>query len=123
VFGSAQSGLLWSEDISTEGAEVLGRFTDGGLAGRPALTRHAFGGGAAWYLGTRLSEAGMRQVMDRVVGDSGAVPVVAGLPDGVQAVRRGERIFLLNHNADRVVVEFGGAEVEIRGFGMANFAG
>ncbi|MGP4016187.1 beta-galactosidase [Saccharopolyspora sp. 5N708] len=122
VFGSPQSGLLWSEDISTEGAEVLGRFTDGGLAGRPALTRHAFGDGVAWYLGTRLPEAGMRQVMDRVVGDSGVVPVVAGLPGGVQALHRGDRIFLLNHNADRVVVEFGGAQVEIPGFGVANFA-
>jgi beta-galactosidase len=118
VLGSTGRGSLWSEEISAEGAEVLGRFTDGGLAGRPVLTRHAFGDGVAWYLGSRLAEGEMRAVMDRVVGDSGAAPVLAGLADGVQAVRRGGRVFLLNHNADAVVADVGGTRVELPGFGV-----
>ncbi|SDZ52162.1 beta-galactosidase [Saccharopolyspora shandongensis] len=123
VLDSAERGVLWSEDIVADGAEVVGRFTDGGLAGGAALTRNSFGDGVAWYLGTRLGAEGMRALLDRVVEDSGVSPVVAGLPAGVQAVRRGGRVFLLNHNVGSVAVSVAGGRVEIPGFGVEVLAG
>ncbi|MFC0198680.1 beta-galactosidase trimerization domain-containing protein, partial [Microbacterium arthrosphaerae] len=90
--------------LRDEGAEVLARFDGGHLAGAPAITRHRVGAGTAWYLGAVPSD----EVLDAVLGEAlaaggvtGAVRVgsLAGgrLPEGIEAVRRGDALFLLNH--------------------------
>ncbi|MCK2215750.1 beta-galactosidase [Actinomadura sp. ATCC 31491] len=93
---------LWADHVVTEGAEVLARYAGGPLPGEPAITRHAFGAGVATYLGTRPDAAAMRALTRDVLRLAGVEPVLAGLPDGVEAVRRGPRVFLLNHT-DRPV--------------------
>lgn len=94
-------GDLWSEAVHLEGAAAVAEFGEGELSGCPALTRHVYGDGVAWYAATRLAPAAMRALMDRIRGDAGVAPVVEGLPEGVQAtVREGEEtrfLFLLNH--------------------------
>ena len=50
----------WTEAIEPRGAEVLFRYEEGELAGRPAVTRHGFGDGVVTYLGTRPDAALMR---------------------------------------------------------------
>lgn len=107
--GPGLTGTLWSEAIELRGAEPVASFVSGDLAGAPAITRHAYGAGVAWYLGTRPDPDGMRRLLDRVRAEAGVEPVVPGLPAGVQAVRREaedrEFLFLLNHNAGEVTVE------------------
>ncbi|UNO41576.1 beta-galactosidase [Streptomyces sp. MST-110588] len=99
---------LWSEVIVAEGAEVLARFADGALAGGPAVTRHGYGRGTAWYVGTRLEPAALRALLDEVRAAAGVRPVLAGLPAGVQATVRegagGRFLFLLNHETAAVEV-------------------
>jgi beta-galactosidase len=96
------TGTLWSEEISTLGAEVVARFGDGELAGLPAVTRHRFGRGTAWYLGTRPDKESMRALMDAVLEQASVEPVLQGLPADVQAARRtgegGMYLILLNHS-------------------------
>ncbi|GAB1513456.1 beta-galactosidase [Actinophytocola sp. KF-1] len=101
--GSGGTGTLWSEWITVAGAEVLDTFT-GELAGRPAITRHAFGDGVATYLATRPDAAALASVVARVLDDAGVSPVLPGAPAGVEAVRRGAWLFLLNHNENEVTV-------------------
>ncbi|MGP8301306.1 beta-galactosidase [Streptomyces inhibens] len=111
VGGGAYTGRadLWSEAIDLEGAEALAHFTTGELAGRPVVTRHTYGQGTAWYAGTRLDAALMRALLDDIRAAAGVLPVLPGLPAGVQAtVREGadERyVFLLNHGAEAVEVD------------------
>ncbi|PBC82876.1 MULTISPECIES: beta-galactosidase [unclassified Streptomyces] len=106
--GGAYTGRadLWSEVIDLEGAEAVARFTDGDLAGRPAVTRHAYGRGMVWYVGTRLDAAPMRALLDDVRAAAGVTPVLSGLPEGVQAAVRegtgGRYLFLLNHGTEAV---------------------
>ncbi|WP_101785085.1 beta-galactosidase [Nonomuraea indica] len=95
---SGGSADLWADHIVPEGAEVLAAYTGGPLAGLPAVTRHAYGAGTATYLGTRPDEQAMRDLVADTLRLAGVAPVVAGLPAGVEAVRRGSRLFLLNHN-------------------------
>lgn len=94
---------LWSEAVRLEGAEAVAEFTDGELAGSPAVTRHGYGAGTATYVGTRLEPALMRALSDGVRAAAGVRPVLAGLPAGVQATVRegtgGRFLFLLNHGA------------------------
>ncbi|MFG3119989.1 beta-galactosidase [Streptomyces sp. NPDC048197] len=99
---------LWSEAVNLEGAEALARFTDGDLTGRPAVTRHTYGRGTAWYVATRLTPALLRTLLDGVRAEAGVTPVLPNLPPGVQATVREATdvryVFLLNHGAEAAEV-------------------
>ncbi|RSM62263.1 beta-galactosidase [Kibdelosporangium aridum] len=99
ILGSPATGTLWSEEIEPETAAVKGSFDFG-----PALTRNEFGSGVAWYLGTRLDEEAMRTLMNEVTAGAAVTPVLSGLPDGVQAARRGDFVILLNHTTNEVEI-------------------
>ncbi|ATO14183.1 beta-galactosidase [Micromonospora sp. WMMA2032] len=91
---------VWTEWLHAEGAEVLAAYADGPLPGVPALTRHAVGAGAAWYVGTRLDDAATDRLVARLLAEAGVRPPVAA-PAGVEVVRRrsAERswLFVVNH--------------------------
>ncbi|MFI9600106.1 beta-galactosidase [Streptomyces sp. NPDC052043] len=103
------TGRLWSEDIHLEGAQAVATFASTELAGGPAVTRHGFGEGVAWYLGTRPDPAATRALFDRIRQEAGVDPVLPGLPEGVQAVvRRGNGtryLVLLNHSGSDARVQ------------------
>lgn len=90
----------WAEEIHLEGAEAVTTFPDG----TPAVTRHTYGEGTAWYLGTRPSQEEMRDLMDRVRAECGVTPVLPDLPEGVQARTRvtgaGERVHVVLDRRD-----------------------
>ncbi|MFD9864235.1 beta-galactosidase [Streptomyces alboflavus] len=96
----------WAEEIRLEGAEQVLAYDEGG----PAVTRHEYGRGTAWYLGLRPDPKTMRELLDRVRAEAGVSPVVAGLPEGVQVRTRvtatGERVRLrLDHRDGSVTAE------------------
>ncbi|MFK8908129.1 beta-galactosidase [Streptomyces sp. YS-3] len=102
-------GTVWSESLRTEGAEALVTYTEGMLAGRPALTRHAFGAGQGWYLSTRLDDTGYAALVTRLLTEAGVAPVLPGLPSRVEAVVRrapdGRRWHvLINHSTESVAL-------------------
>jgi beta-galactosidase len=109
VEAPAARGTLWSEWIEVEGAEVLATFSHGALAGRPAVTRHAFGDGLAWYVATRLDAEAMRRLVRELLDDGGVQRPLPDLPDGVEAVirhgRQGRYLYLLNHGQQQVAVD------------------
>lgn len=95
--------------VAPEGAEVVGTFADGDLAGSAAVLRNSYGQGSVWYLATRLDDTGMRTVMDAVTRAAGVVPVLPQLPAGVEGVRGtssdgATTLVLLNHRGDPVTV-------------------
>ncbi|GAA2399471.1 beta-galactosidase [Actinomadura vinacea] len=103
------SGALWSEELRLDGAEAVACFDGGETSGRPAITRHRFGAGTAWYLATRPDPATMRRLYDDVRREAGVEPVLSGLPGGVQArVRRAgdgtDYHVVLNHADEPVTV-------------------
>ncbi|MFE9133032.1 beta-galactosidase [Streptomyces sp. NPDC007355] len=107
VLSDGSRGTVWTESLRTEGAEALTTYTEGMLAGGPALTRHAFGAGTAWYLSTRLDDTGYAALVSRLLDEAGVAGPVPGLPSGVEAVTRhaedGRRWHVLvNHRADTV---------------------
>jgi beta-galactosidase len=109
------AGTVWSELGESRGAEVLATYAAGSCAGSPAVTRHEVGAGAAWYVGTELTDRGLADLADRVLADADVRPVVAGLPVGVEAVRRtgasGSFLFVLNHTDVAVTLPVGGTDL------------
>ncbi|NQX28940.1 beta-galactosidase [Microbacteriaceae bacterium VKM Ac-2854] len=106
-------GSDWTEDVVAGSAEVLARFTDGFLAGRPAVTRNPVGAGAAWYVAATLDRAGVDGVLG-TLDQATLQPTVPTRP-GVEVVRRvgadASYLFVLNHSADIAVVEATGREL------------
>ncbi|ADD39773.1 beta-galactosidase [Stackebrandtia nassauensis] len=120
----SDTATRWSEVIRTEGAETLATFAGGDLDGEPAATRHRFGDGEAYYLGTRPSPERMRSLLDHLRQRTAVAPTLADLPDGVQArTRVGEdgtaHHILLNHTARPVTVTVDGAAVELAAHDVA----
>lgn len=105
---------LWTERVELAGAVPVRTFVDGPMAGRPAVTRHAFGAGAAWYVATRQDEAGTAALVDELIAESGVAPVL-DVPAGVEAVRRvgeqGSFVVVLNHTAEVAALDLVGTEL------------
>jgi beta-galactosidase len=95
---------VWSEQLRAEGAEVIATFAGWPVDGLPAVLRNAYQQGTAWYLATVPDDDRLGRLITTVIDDAGLRPVLAGLPDRVEAVRRGELLFVINHNIDDVVV-------------------
>jgi beta-galactosidase len=115
TLSTGHTGDRWSETVHCAGAEALATYTGGVLDGRPAITRHRYGAGFAWYVSTRLDEPGQDALLARVAADAGVRPVCSGLPPGVEAVRRVGAgcawLFLLNHTSTDHEVDADGVEL------------
>jgi len=111
-FGGRRVGCdHWCDLLHLEGAKALATYTGDFFAGRPAVTRHAHGRGAAYYLGTRLEAAGLDLLLARVAREARVQPVLRA-PAGVEATlrqsRRDQFLFLLNHGDRPARVSLGG---------------
>ncbi|WP_432184298.1 beta-galactosidase [Streptomyces tendae] len=103
-------GTLWSEEIEPDGtASETIPYRGGELDGLPAVLRK----GSAWYLSTLPEPDALRDLLARVAADAGAHPVLDALPADVEAVRRGDLLFLLHHGRDPVTVDVPGTHREL----------
>lgn len=93
-----QCGLL-CDLVHLEGAESLGSYAEDFYAGYPAVTRNAFGKGAAYYVATQLESDGLAVVMDRATGEAGIKPTIDE-PTKLEVTRRsgknGDFYFVMN---------------------------
>ncbi|MCT2590083.1 beta-galactosidase [Streptomyces sp. N2-109] len=83
------------------GDEAAAAYQGGALDGLPAVLRH----GRTWYVSTLPEPTALRALLARVSAEAGVRPPLGGLPPGVEAVRRGQLLFLLNHRRDAVTVD------------------
>jgi beta-galactosidase len=108
------SGTLFSALGRSVGASVLAQYTTGPVAGSPAVTRNAFGGGAAYYVGANLETHGLDELLEGILEEAELVAVVDAGPD-VEVVRRsdGERswLFVINHSAAEARLTVAGVEL------------
>lgn len=98
---------LWTELLTAPSAGVVARFADGG---GPALTRRQVGDGVAWYVATRLSESATSALAARLVDEAGVAREPAAGP-GVEIVRRGRYLFVLNGGDAPVTVPTDGVDL------------
>lgn len=94
-------GTLWSEEIeAADDVDTVTPYKGGELDGLPAILRK----GRAWYVSTLPEPHALRTLLADIAAQAGVRPTLAGLPAGVEAVRRGGLLFLLNHGRDGVAV-------------------
>jgi beta-galactosidase len=98
----------WSERVRLDGASMVASYADGDLAGEPAITRHRFGEGDAWYVSTRLDPADLDAFLGEVATAAGVGPAAAGAGGGVEVVPRASgRLFAINHTEAPAEIEIG----------------
>lgn len=89
----------WGEWLTADGAEPVAVIEGGPLDGIAAVLRNAYGSGVAWYIATIPEPEALAGILSVACDEAGARPVAQDLPDGVEAVRRGDWIFLIDHAA------------------------
>jgi beta-galactosidase len=103
--GAEFTAHAWTELVAAEGAETVAAFAEGSAGGvavgsaehGPAVLRHRAGPGVAWYVATMPEPDALGELAARALADAGVTGVLPDLPPGVEAVRRGDGLFLLNH--------------------------
>jgi beta-galactosidase len=104
----------WAERLELRGATALASYADGPAAGLPAITRHAYGKGQAFYVSTRLSGAGTAALL-ATVSEAAGLPAPLDLPASLEIVRRhsaGEDYLIaINHGRSDVVVPGDGVDL------------
>jgi beta-galactosidase len=107
---------LWSERVRLAGADAVTSYAEGPLAGVPAVTRHTYGEGVAWYLATHPDPSTLAGLLHRIRTEAGVAPV-RETPEGVETVlRRGEDadyLFLINHGDRFVEVQVASQATEL----------
>jgi beta-galactosidase len=91
----------WTESLEPQGAEIIGRYRDTYRKGEAVVTRHRFGKGTAWYLGTWLDEEPLTKLLEHIAVRAGASAAPFTLAAGTEAVHRrgdaGDLWFLFNY--------------------------
>ena len=105
------TAVSWAEWLTADTALPLAEISGGPLHGIPAILRNAYGEGAAWYVATLPESWALARLLDLVCAEARVEPVLGGLPPGVEAVRRGDLLFLLDHNDETVQIRPVSADV------------
>jgi beta-galactosidase len=106
------AGRLWQDVIGLNGAAPVLSFAEGHLASEPAATRHDYGRGEALYLGTLPDRATLGRLVERALRHAG-LERRTDLPRGVEAVRRGDYLFLISHLDRPVEVELDAKRLDL----------
>lgn len=107
--GTYECRLLF-DIIHSEGADVLAEYGSDFYAGTPVITRHAYGKGKAYYVGTCPDQAFLTDFMKTVCAEKEIAPLL-NVPKGVEVTERrkdgASYFFIMNHNASTVELEIG----------------
>ena len=99
---AAECGI-WADVLQPKGAEVLGTYTSGSYAGKPAITINNFGKGKAVYIGADVTGEGLGNLLGKLAGMAGVKQPLQA-PPGVEVTLRqagGKQwMFLLNHSSE-----------------------
>lgn len=92
---------LVSDLIHLEGAQSLANYDSNWYAGMPAVTKHHYGKGTAYYIGTQADDDLTSQIVQLLLNEQN-VAVLEDVPAGVEVTARRkegkEFIFIMNHN-------------------------
>ena len=93
-----------------EDTEVLSAYGSDFYAGKPVLTKHPFGEGAAYYFATRSTPEFYRKFIGDLIHECGIrelLPAIGGVEVTCRENETDEYLFILNHNAGEVVLTEG----------------
>ncbi|MDD4849335.1 MAG: beta-galactosidase [Gemmiger sp.] len=100
----AATGSILCEVAALAGATPLMQYAEDFYKGSPAVTRHPFGAGKAYYLATRFEEGFYTTFYEKICAGLFPPAWPTPLPQGVHATRRAGYIFLQNFTTQPATV-------------------
>lgn len=104
AFPGRFTAVHYADWLRPRGATVLATYTDWHVQSFAALTRHVYGRGVGWYVGTVFSEDQFYdQLIRALLHDARITPLITPPPGVEVSIRRGARhelIFLINHSEE-----------------------
>lgn len=97
-----------------EDTEVLGTYKNDFYSGEPAAVRHKYGNGTAYYLAARTEIKYLKELYSEILRNNGIQPLIQTESDDVIAVKRGEKIFIMNFSENENTLEFKGDELHLK---------
>ena len=76
--------------------EVLGTYKSDFYAGEPAITRHKYGDGTAYYIAARTGGDYLKKLFADILSDNDINPLLDDFSDGVSVTQRGDNLFIMN---------------------------
>lgn len=114
--GFAAVADYWQDDLVAEAGTPVAVYTEGYLAGQPAVLDNRLGEGSAVYVGAQLDREALGAVTRAVLARAGIGPVHE-VPAGVEATERRTAVqrflFLLNHGAEQASVRLDRAGTDL----------
>lgn len=99
--GKEYDSHKWSDILAPDHAETVAVYASEYYRGQSVVTKHAYGKGTAWYVGTEPGEALMDALTEEMLQDAGVTAPWHGDP-GVEFATRTKGaqtwLFVLNHN-------------------------
>ena len=106
----------WIDELTLRGANAAARFTEGYRRGNAVASRHKYGAGCAYYLGTKPNAEALRRFLSEAAQKAELRPLPFPLPEGVTAIRRtntdNEYYFVFNFNQFKTVLTLNGTYSE-----------
>lgn len=110
---SAFKGRCWAEELETEGAKTVAKYSSGIYAGKPAVVMNSFGRGISFYVGTFASAEFYDALVNWLLKNSiveEVLPASYGLEVTKREGKDKEALFLLNHRESLTEVDIGSKE-------------
>ncbi len=98
--GEYECGFLCDILHPQKGTEVVAEYRDDFYAGTPCVTRHEFGKGEAYYIGTQPEQGFLEELLEGICAEKGIKPVYRSGPDvevTCRVSKTAETIFIINH--------------------------
>lgn len=115
AFSGSHACSLIFDVVHTTTAETVAVYGSDYYKSSPVVTRNPYGKGSAWYVATSPDESFLKGLMVRLTDEKNIAPVIASLPEGIEASRRvkGDRsfVFLLNHTEREIECDLGSVKL------------
>lgn len=99
--------------------EVLGVYKSDFYAGEPAVTRHTFGEGTAYYIAARTGQEHLKDVYGGILSELGIEPQAECLGEDVLVTRRGDKLFIMNFSDKGNTAVCDGREISLKPYECA----
>ncbi|WP_227394461.1 beta-galactosidase [Jeotgalibacillus aurantiacus] len=93
--GKKAEGRVWRDLVTVTTADVLYKYADEFYEERAAMTVNSFGEGKVYYLATGLATTDLEPLALNLIQEHGIWH--AETPEGTEAVKRDNHLFLMNH--------------------------
>ncbi len=93
--------------------EILGTYKKDFYAGCPAVTRHSYGKGCAYYIAAKTDGEYLKKLYADILSERGIAPLLEGFDDGISVTRRGDKLFIMNFSDSESEASYKGEKIKL----------